>query len=158
MHSHPFVKQVLEKYLKKSAKSSSTLLHHSIYPTGSYSNSSTLKGMQHTYSTTSGMPHLIRPSGFSPYYVPPPPPPSSQAQSHHMVKAENTHHGGSITVQLTSCLTDLDLTICSLAKQSKQNKQEVSCTVRLPFTKLFSIIWLRVTKNHNCSSVTSSFK
>ena len=73
--------------MKKSTKSSSsTLFHH--YPTGSYSTTPTMKPLQHTYSTTSGMPHLVRPSGFSPYYIPPPPPPSSQAPSHHMVRID----------------------------------------------------------------------
>jgi len=89
IHFSPFLHsfKVLEKYLKKSTKSSSsTLFHH--YPTGSYSTTPTMKPLQHTYSTTSGMPHLVRPSGFSPYYIPPPPPPSSQAPSHHMVRID----------------------------------------------------------------------
>ena len=46
-----------------------------------------------------------------------------------ITKPENTHHGGSITVQLTSCLPGLDLTKTSktvvhstLAKQLNSNK------------------------------------
>ena len=62
--------------------------------------------------------------------------------------------GGSINVQLTSCLTGLDLTKQGMlmliqqkqAAKSKENKQSVSRIVRLPLRLVFSgliyMLWL----------------
>ena len=58
--------------------------------------------------------------------------------------------GGSICVRLTSCLTGLDKTEqvklflfnISKAAESKQNKQEVSCTEILPPYGKYSLIYL----------------
>ena len=52
--------------------------------------------------------------------------------------------GGSINIPLTSCLTCLDLTKqvnlllndISKAAESYHNKQEVNCTVTLPFSEV----------------------
>ena len=66
-----------------------------------------------------------------------------------MPETEKTHHiGESITLQLTSCLTGLDLTKqenfgsfnISKAAESKQHKQEIRWTVILPLKLGFSAV------------------
>ena len=82
--------------------------------------------LQLNISLMSYRPNVRLPTGFSTY-------------------SENTHNGGSITVQLTSCLTGLDVTkqVNLLFIQLKQSNQEVSSTVKLP---LMSVTYL-ITQN-----------
>ena len=85
--------------------------------------------LQLNISLMSYRPNVRLPTGFSTY-------------------SENTHNGGSITVQLTSCLTGLDVTkqVNLLFIQLKQSNQEVSRTVKHP---LMSVTYLS-TQNSQC--------